>query len=184
MKKNIIFLVLLFTISSCSLFQETTSYDEIEVNGDKENTEEVYVFDESNDVVTEPETKDTPTNTEEIAKVEEAVEEAVTVNEVVTQDVYNEPTSTTQTNTVVEGNQYYSEQYYLQLGAFSTLQRAERFTSNVSSNVPFPLSVIYNSTISLYVVRSSPYNTRGEVEAIRDDFRRRNIYKDAFIVTE
>lgn len=173
MKKIISFFVLLFTISACSLFQETTSYDEIEVNGDKENTEEVYVFDETSEVVTEPKT-----STEEIAKVEAAVSETISETKDETPDVYNEPTSSNETN------QYYSEQFYLQLGAFSTLQRAERFTSNVSSNVPFPLSVIYNSTISLYVVRSSPYDTRGEVEAVRDDFRRRNIYKDAFIVTE
>jgi hypothetical protein len=77
-----------------------------------------------------------------------------------------------------------SAKFYLQLGAFSTLKRAEIFVEENDSKIDFPLSIMYNSKTSLYNVRSNPYNTKAEVEVIKTGFWKRNMFKDAFIVSE
>ncbi|MEE9430240.1 MAG: SPOR domain-containing protein [Melioribacteraceae bacterium] len=194
MKIILSFVVLLFSISACSIFQETTSYDDIELSGENNNTEEVYVFDEGNSIE-ESAVNNNSTSTEEIEKIEQEVSETITGTLTVAEDEipiaetipvteteYSEPTNTS--STTYEKYQDYGTQHYIQLGAFSSLKRAERFSSQVSDNVSFTLSVLYQGTTSLYVVRSSAFATKGEAEATRNDLRRRNIYKDSFIITE
>jgi len=206
MKKSFSILLFVISITSCSLFQETTSYDEIEVNDSSNNSEEVYVFDETSEVETNiPNNSKIATNKKEIAEVKQEVTETISesnnsvienvplANTYPTDDksttsatVYSESTITSKKTVANTSEEYtnYSQQFYLQLGAFSTLKRAEKYAANASSSVPFDISVMYNSSNSLYMVRSSSFATKGEAEAIRGDLKRRNIYKDAFIVTE
>jgi chromatin segregation and condensation protein Rec8/ScpA/Scc1 (kleisin family) len=169
--KNLIILAVLLSFTACSIFQ--TSEQEEKVAEENEKIDEVYVFDE----VSESEDK-----AEQIKELEEELDNTLNkVNEdsVEELDAFGEP---------IEGSNVVSklngDSFFLQLGAFSTLKNAENHVNEIKSQVPFVLSIIYNSETSLYTVRSTPYLTKMEVEQIRDDFWSKNLFKDAFIVTE
>ncbi len=157
-------ILVLFSFTACSIFQSEKSDEEISQNN--EEVEEVYVFDDVS------ETGDQ----NKIKEVEKELNNTLTQEE----NVVEEKSSLKET---IEET-FQSESYYLQLGAFSTLKRAEKFTEENISNVPFQLSIIFNTNTSLYTVRSSPYKTREEVELLKDSLKSKGIFKDSFIVSE
>ena len=168
--KNTIALVLIVLLSACSIFQSTEKETQNEASDN--SSEEVYVFDE----VSENEVSNTA-----IKKVEEELEqvksEQIKTNTKV--DVFEE--------TVVNNENQIrstSNKFYLQFGAFSTLKRAEKFANDNNSKINLGLSIIYDPNTELYTVRSTAYNTKPEVEKIRNDFWEKNLYKDAFIIIE
>ena len=190
MKKLLLPLFLIVFLASCSVFQETTSYEEVD-NADADNSEEVYVFDEVNedgaktneikdlnneiDNTLNDENKETTNKTNyevESTVVETVTEPAVTTEKekVETVTTYEQPVNTVQ--------------FYVQLGAFSTIKRAERFASQIDPEVPFGLSIIFDGSKEYFIVRSSPYATRTEAEGIRDELKHKTKFKDCFIVTE
>jgi cell division protein FtsN len=162
--KNIIIFLLAIGLSACSIFQSSANEEEKQTEK-VEKPDEVYVFDD----VSEKKDK-----TEEIKQLEKELDQTnVQKNESEENiSVFNKNAQ------VVGGN------YFLQLGAFSTLKRAEQYVGDISSQVPFQLSIIFNQNNSLYTVRSQAYNTREEVEIIREQFWAKNKFKDAFIITE
>ncbi|MCW8850728.1 MAG: SPOR domain-containing protein [Melioribacteraceae bacterium] len=166
MKKIFIFLALV-SFSACSIFQTSDEAKKSESAND--TTDEVYVFDEVS------ETDGNAAKVKKIDKKLDAVEEK-SDTEV---DIFDETVSNPNAQNSIE-----SVKYYLQLGAFSTLKRAEIFVNENDSNIDFALSIMYNPKTSLYNVRSTPYNTKAEVEVIKNGFWKRNMFKDAFIVTE
>ena len=166
MKKLIIILGLL-SFSACSIFQ--TSENEKQSKSSSESTDEVYVFDEVSEEEVESD------KAKELNNQLEAVKE----NSNQESDVFDETVNVANSQTTTE-----STKFYLQLGAFSTLKRAEIFVNENDSQIDFPLSIMYNSKTSLYNVRSTPYSSKSEVQIIKDGFWKRNMFKDAFIVTE
>lgn len=163
--KLIIVLLLALVLSSCSIFQGTEK-DEDTNNG---KVEEVYVFDEVSD------TKD---NSEEVSSLKNEVDSTLTELEKGTENGQQS------TESKANNDNYEGDVFYLQLGAFTTLKRAEQFKTENDSKVPFKLSIIFNTNNSLYTVRSSPFATKEEVKEIKDGFWKQNLFLDAFIVTE
>ena len=168
--RYLIITILAFYFSACSIFQTEESKEEEVVKNNKQ-TEEVYVFD---DVADE-------NKKEDIKELEDEIDSSLNESDnqnISAQDI-NRNNALTGGETSKVGNSF-----YLQLGAFSSLKRAEQYVEQITSDVPFKLSIIYNSQTALYTVRSSSYKTRAEVENIRTDFWNRNLFKDSFIVTE
>lgn len=165
--KKIIIIFGLITFSACSVFQ--TSENDKQTKSANESSDEVYVFDD----VTENEV-----NTDKAKEFDKKLD-AVKEKSEAEIDVFDETVSNPNAQSSIE-----SSKFYLQLGAFSTLKRAEIFVKENESKIDFPLSIMYNSATSLYNVRSTPYNTKAEVEVIKNGFWKRNMFKDAFIVTE
>jgi hypothetical protein len=148
-------------LSACSIFQ---SSDEQDKNA-KNTPEEVYVFDE----VSDSSKKD-----KDIDDLKNEVDNSMDKEKNKTE----QPNQTSNYNINQQGS------FYLQLGAFSTLNRAEQFIKENESKVPFKLSIVFNNLKGLYTVRSSAYKTKAEAEMIRDGFWKQNMFKDSFIVTE
>lgn len=169
--KNITLLLLIISLSACSIFQ--SGEKETQQNtGNNDSSDEVYVFDEVS------ETDVNTTNTKKAAKEIEQVKSEDTSTKT-KEDLFDESVVNNETKI-----NYSANKYFLQFGAFSTLNRAEKFVNENNSQINLVLSIIYDSNTELYTVRSSAYNTKPEVEKIKNDFWKRNLYKDAFIVTQ
>lgn len=159
-------LLLAVIFSACSIFQSTEKVDEVTSN---DNIEEVYVFDE----VSESED-----NSKKINELKEEVEKTFSSENENIETVDSEDNFSSEPLLSSENS------FYLQLGAFSSLKRAEQYTKENDSLVPFKLSIIFNKNNSLYTVRSSAYSTKEEVIRIRDKFKSQNLFTDSFIITE
>ena len=176
MKKIFIPLLLIVFLSSCSVFQETTSYEEVDNPDDENSSEEVYVFDEVKE--DEPKTSEIKDLNNEIDNTLNENKENSNYEGTVVETTITEPAVSTYEQPVN------NVQFYVQLGAFSTLKRAETFSSKIDSEVPFGLSIIFDASKEYYIVRSSPYATRSEAENVRDELKHKNKFRDCFIVTE
>lgn len=167
--KNITFIFIVLLFSACSVFQPANATKE-KVETDK-SVDEVYVFD------------DLPEDTakaDEISELEKEIDKTkAEKNTTEEKDVFDESVKSNSQKKSIKSNKF-----YLQLGAFSTLKRAELFTEEIKIQVPFNLSIIYNSDTSLYTVRSSAFSSRKAVESERENLWKRNLFKDSFIVTE
>ncbi len=186
MKKLLIPLFFLALFSSCSVFQETESYEEVD-NDKPDDTEEVYVFDEvKDDQAKQSEIKDL--NNEIDSTLDNNTNNASSETEDNVVKTTTEPVTVVQednkTVTTTYEQPVNNVKFYVQLGAFSTIERAERFSSQIDSEVPFELSIIFDSSNGLYIVRSVPYATRTEADNIKYGLRKKNKFKDCFIVTE
>jgi hypothetical protein len=89
----------------------------------------------------------------------------------------------------VEEDEYYTplltETYYkVQIGAFTTKEKAEEFASESRIKLQKKLDVSYSDEVNLFVVRiSSSFNTRSEAEKVRNQLWQIEEFKDAWIVT-
>ncbi len=200
MKKTIIFLSIALLFSACSIFKQTKAYEEVDDTAQSNQSEEVYVFDDNNN--------NDDVDSTEIKTINKEIDNALTQNQVneadnttnniesktetettatVTENVVTTETQPVENETSYVQTDYGNEQtqiFYVQLGAFSSLTRAENFSSAIESEVPFNISVIYNNSKGLYIVRSSPYTTREEAESVRDNLKQNFKFKDCFIITE
>jgi len=77
------------------------------------------------------------------------------------------------------------ELYYLiQVGAFTTKQNAENFAGECRKKLGKEVSVSYNSDVNLFVVRlETKFNNKKEAEAVRDELRKNEEFKDAWILS-
>ncbi len=162
MKILIIISLSLFLVS-CSIFQ-VSEKDENKTG----NVEEVYVFDE---------VSDTQDQSDEAKSLKDEVDNTFT-------NLDERASKNNTDNSQNLSKSYDGNVFYLQLGAFTTLKRAEQFKDEINSKVPFKLSIIFNTNNSLYTVRSSPYSTKEEINEIKNGFWKQNLFLDAFIVTE
>lgn len=168
--KTLLIIGIALLFSGCSIFQTSDTKEEVAEEGEK--VDEVYVFDE---------VSETEDNSEKIKELEKDINNTLNTEKdetIVEVDAFGE---TTKTSSYTSDN---GNSFFLQLGAFSSLKNAEQYVGEVDAQVPFVLSIIYNSQTSLYTVRSSEYSTKEEVEVVRDDFWSKGLFKDAFIVTE
>jgi cell division protein FtsN len=87
-----------------------------------------------------------------------------------------EPPAVTQNNTTIS--------YYIQIGAFSTMEKAESFTDIAKKKFNYDISIKYNEMIKLYVVQlTTPYKSHSEAEKVRDEIKQFQEYHDAWILT-
>lgn len=174
--KTLLVVLVALLFSACSIFQPSETQEEVADDGGK--VDEVYVFDE---------VSETEDNSEKIKELEKDINNTLSNEKdetVVEVDAFGETTKTVNSTYETTNSSADGESFFLQLGAFSSLKNAEDYVNKIDSQVPFVLSIIYNSQTSLYNVRSSKHPTKEEVENIRDDFWSKNLFKDAFIVTE
>lgn len=75
-------------------------------------------------------------------------------------------------------------QYFVQVGAFTTRERAEQFYKNNSSKISYQMNISYSDEVNLYVVRLQAFSNRSEAEKVRNELWQTATFKDAFIVTK
>jgi cell division protein FtsN len=75
-----------------------------------------------------------------------------------------------------------SIKYIVQLGAFTTRERAESFVRENQSRTSLPMSISLNGQSKLYTVQIPPYKTKEEADVVRDNLRKFPVFKDAFTI--
>lgn len=74
--------------------------------------------------------------------------------------------------------------YVVQIGAFTTEERAQNFAEEAKQLLPFNVKISYSRQNNLYVVQLSDYYTsRSEAEAVRNDLWKKEKFRDAWILT-
>lgn len=74
--------------------------------------------------------------------------------------------------------------YFIQLGAFTTKERADGFIQENQGKLSYMMSAIYNTQRKLYVVQLPPFTQRVDAETVRNTLWKIPAFKDAFIITE
>jgi len=75
--------------------------------------------------------------------------------------------------------------YVIQVGAFSTKDRADEFVANNQNKVQDEMKVSFNPDINLYVVQlATHYPSHDEAESMRNQLWKVNEFKDAWIVAK
>lgn len=74
--------------------------------------------------------------------------------------------------------------YLVQIGAFSTREKAESFSGVAKTKLNYDMTIKYNDVIKLFVVQlNPPFTSRPEAEKVRNDIKQYQEYNDAWIVT-
>ena len=165
--KKLLLLLFALSLTSCSIFQSGEEDESIEK---KDDAEEVYVFDD---------TSESKNKSEQIDDLKKEVDHSLN-----TQGNSSVSKKSKEESSVFNDRNSSGQSFYLQLGAFSALKRAEQFIQENDTKVPFVMSIVYNNEKGLYTVRSTAYSTKAEAEMMRDGFKNQNMFKDSFIVTE
>jgi len=76
-----------------------------------------------------------------------------------------------------------SEKFFVQLGAYSTRERAETFVNENQSKIQLKMEIFFSEKVKLFVVRLSPFPNREDAEKVKNNIRQMPAFKDAFIVT-
>ena len=73
--------------------------------------------------------------------------------------------------------------YKIQIGAFSTRERAELFAGKSRRDLNRGIAIIYNDDVNLFVVRlEEMFNTKIEAERVRANLWQMEEYNDAWII--
>lgn len=83
----------------------------------------------------------------------------------------------------IQNKKIQSAEYFIQLGAFTTKMRAEKFVKNNQPKTSFLMKISFNEKVNLYVVRLPVFQNYNEAKKVRDEFWQKKLFKDAFIVT-
>lgn len=73
--------------------------------------------------------------------------------------------------------------YYIQIGAFTTREKANEFASASRKNLKKEVFVKFSPDVELFVIHLAAYNTREEAEKMRNELWKKKEFKDAFILT-
>ena len=76
-----------------------------------------------------------------------------------------------------------SFKYIVQVGAFSTRDRAEKFIEQYQSKLDQPMIISFSGIVNLFVIQLHPFNSRTEAESVRNRLWQTKDFKDAFIIT-
>ena len=147
---------IIFTLA-CSSSKEATS----DTNS---SDQEVYVFDDVSDV------NDVPEESTTTAISHEAIEVSAT------QKVVTPPPTPALPPQLVEDG------YVVQVGAFSTKEKAENFLRDAENKIKYKLSIIQSEKSGFFVVQLSPFESREAAEKARNELWTIPKFKDAFIV--
>ena len=75
--------------------------------------------------------------------------------------------------------------YIIQIGAFSTRDKAESFSEVAKTKINYDMTIKLNDVKGLYIVQlSPPFTSRPEAEKVRDQIKQIYEYRDVWIVTE
>lgn len=73
--------------------------------------------------------------------------------------------------------------YVVQIGAFTTEDKANEFANYSKEKLNRELDVSFSNDVGLFVVQLKPFKTRKEAETVRNQLWQMNDFKDAFILT-
>jgi cell division septation protein DedD len=74
--------------------------------------------------------------------------------------------------------------YVVQIGAFTTQERADSFAVTARTKIKNEINITYSDPVKLYVVQVTPfYKSKKEAELVRDEIRLNPDFSDAWIVT-
>lgn len=74
--------------------------------------------------------------------------------------------------------------YVVQIGAFTTKERAEKFSEDSKTKIDREIIITYSENNNLYLVQISPFfRSRQEAELVRDELKLIPAFSDAWIVT-
>ena len=74
--------------------------------------------------------------------------------------------------------------YVVQIGAFTTRERAETFKTEAALDLKKELAITYSNDVNLFVVQLTPlFTSRTESEKARKEIWKNKKYNDAWIVT-
>lgn len=76
------------------------------------------------------------------------------------------------------------QEYIVQVGAFSTKERAEQFIQENKVKSKYELILSFSEKVHLHVVQLNPFPTKEEAEAARNELWETPIFKGAFIITK
>lgn len=74
------------------------------------------------------------------------------------------------------------EMYIVQIGAFSTQEKAEIFLTSIKDKTDKDFNILYNSKSNLHVIQMAPFRSRNDAERVRDELRNIEELKGTFIV--
>jgi len=112
-------------------------------------------------------------SSEEIGKDKENEDEIYIFDEVPPEDSYTFEKPTNNVNLI----------YVIQVGAFSTRERAELFAGKSRRDLNREIAIIYNDDVNLFVVRlEEMFNTKIEAERVRANLWQMEEYNDAWII--
>lgn len=75
-------------------------------------------------------------------------------------------------------------EFIVQLGAFTTEERAKRFVTLNQSKITRKMSIFYSTKVLYWVVQLQPFVTRDEAVDVRTNLWKMETFRDAFIVPE
>ncbi len=75
-----------------------------------------------------------------------------------------------------------SIKYTVQLGAFTSKERADVFVKENQDKTSLRLQISFNAKNKLFVVQIPPYKTKEEADKIRDNLRKFSVFKESFTV--
>ena len=141
-------------LAACSSTQETTKTDD-------PSKEEIYVFD---DPVTDVSIETDSTQTKPVEIKQDTLnfvrDEPVEISENIKPVTY----------------------YIVQVGAFTTKDKAEVFIRENQKDISYNIEVQYSSKVNLFVVWLPKFTTKEEAENVRNILWQIEKFKDAFIV--
>ena len=74
--------------------------------------------------------------------------------------------------------------YLVQIGAFSTKDRAQEFVDKTQSLLNQKINITLNPDVNLFVVRlAKVYSTHDQAETVKNELRQQEAFKDAWVVT-
>ena len=73
--------------------------------------------------------------------------------------------------------------YYVQIGAFTTRDKADEFASASRKSLKREVFVKFSPDVELFVVHLVAFKTREEAENVRNELWKKKEFKDAFILT-
>ncbi|MDR3668026.1 MAG: SPOR domain-containing protein [Ignavibacteriaceae bacterium] len=74
--------------------------------------------------------------------------------------------------------------YVIQIGAFSSRDKAESFSDIAKKKLNYDITIKYNDMIKLFLVQlNPPFTSKPEAEKVRDEIKQNQDYHDAWIVT-
>lgn len=86
-------------------------------------------------------------------------------------------------NTVDAENLSTQNKYTVQVGAFSTLEKADFFASEARTRIKKELSVTFNEQIKLFVVQIIPaFPSKSDAETLKIELRKMKGFEDAWVV--
>ena len=86
--------------------------------------------------------------------------------------------------TPIETQKVTGTHYFVQIGAFSTKDKAESFSAAAKQKLNHDMTIKLNEEKQLYVVQlTPPFTSRTEAEKVRDNIKQIQEYSDAWIVT-